>query len=111
MIEPREDLFKSVEEKVEFNREKAKKSGTAIEDWESLRSFRRELGGEGGTVLFSAGAYNFENPFETVENGDADAVVYGRYALPKYPNKNGILIIDGLFRIQIYRDDLKRVSL
>ena len=85
MIEPREDLFKSVEEKVEFNREKAKKSGTAIEDWESLRSFRRELGGKGGTVLFSAGAYNFENPFETVENGEADAVVYGRYAPPTTP--------------------------
>lgn len=82
MIEPREDLFKSVEEKVEINKEKAKKSGTAIEDWESLRSFRRELGGEGGTVLFSAGAYNSENPFETVERGDVDAVVYGRLLPP-----------------------------
>jgi hypothetical protein len=79
MIEPREDLFKSVEEKIEINKEKANKSGTAIEDWESLRSFRRELGGVGGTVLFSAGAYNFENPFESVERGEVDAVVYGRY--------------------------------
>jgi len=45
----------------------------------SLKSFRRELGGEGGTVLFSAGGYNFDNPFEIVENGEVDAVVYGRY--------------------------------
>ena len=102
-------MFKSVEEKIEINKEKARKSGTAIEDWESLRSFRRELGGEGGTVLFSAGAYNFENPFETVEKREADAVVYGRYR-PTREQGNGKLIIDGLFRIQIYRDDLKKVS-
>ena len=45
----------------------------------SLASFRRALGGEGGTVLFSAGVYNLDNPFEPVENGDVDACVYGRW--------------------------------
>jgi 2,4-dienoyl-CoA reductase-like NADH-dependent reductase (Old Yellow Enzyme family) len=79
IIEPREDLFKSVEEKIQIINERAKNSGTSVEDWMSLKSFRRELGGEGGTVLFSAGGYNFDNPFEIVENGEVDAVVYGRY--------------------------------
>ena len=79
MIEPREDLFKSEEEKIKILYERAKKSGTDIKDWMSLASFRRELGGQGGTVLLSAGAYNFDNPFEIVEKGDVDAVVYGRY--------------------------------
>ena len=79
MIEPREDLVKSEAEKIEILNERAKKSGTDIKDWLSLTSFRRELGGQGGTVLFSAGAYNLDNPFEIVEKGDVDAVVYGRY--------------------------------
>jgi 2,4-dienoyl-CoA reductase-like NADH-dependent reductase (Old Yellow Enzyme family) len=48
----------------------------------TLASFRRELGGPEGTVLFSAGGYNFDNPFDTVEKGEVDAVVYGRYSLP-----------------------------
>jgi 2,4-dienoyl-CoA reductase-like NADH-dependent reductase (Old Yellow Enzyme family) len=79
IIEPREDLFKSPEEKIKILTERAAKSGTALEDWMSLSSFRRALGGEGGTVLFSAGVYNLDNPFEPVEKGDCDATVYGRY--------------------------------
>ena len=102
MIKPRKDLSKSVEEKIQINKDKAKKSGTAIEDWESLWSFHRELGGEGGTVLFSAGAYNSENPFEIVENGGMDAIVYGRYPLG---TKMEWLIIGGLFQTQICQDD------
>lgn len=78
MIEPREDLFKSPEEKVKVNQERAKVTGTNYEDWTSLASFRKALGGVGGTVLFSAGGYNAENPYDIVENGGADAVVYGR---------------------------------
>ena len=82
MIEPREDLVKSENEKIEILRSKAKKSGTDIKHWMSLASFRRELGGQDGMVMFSAGAYNFDNPFQIVENGDADAVVYGRFLYP-----------------------------
>ena len=48
----------------------------------SLISFRRALGGQNGTVLFSAGAYNFDDPFDIVEKGDVDAVVYGKYSAP-----------------------------
>lgn len=81
ILEPREDLFKSPEEKIVILNERAAKSGTAVEDWMSLKAFRRELGGEGGTVMFSAGGYNFDNPFETVEKGEADAIVYGRYVI------------------------------
>ena|SRR5579862_208761 len=80
IIEPREDLFASPEEKIKILNERAKNSGTAVEDWMSLKAFRRELGGEGGTVMFSAGGYNSENPFETVEKGETDAIVYGRCA-------------------------------
>jgi len=58
--------------------ERAKNSGTALEDWLSLRSFRRALGGEGGTVMFSAGGYNPDNSFDVVERGETDAIVYGR---------------------------------
>ena len=78
IIEPREDLFKSTEEKIRILNERAEKSGTNVVDWMSLNAFRKELGGEGGTVVFSAGAYNLDNPFEIVESGEADAVVYGR---------------------------------
>lgn len=78
MIEPREDLFKSPEEKVKINQERANRTGTIYEDWTSLAAFRKALGGVGGTVLFSAGAYNADNPFDIIENGGADAVVYGR---------------------------------
>lgn len=66
MIEPREDLFKSEEEKIEILNERAKKGGTDIKNWLSLGSFRRELGRQNGSVLFSAGAYNLDNPFEIV---------------------------------------------
>ena len=79
MIEPREDYFTSPEEKIKVLTERAAKSGTAIGDWMSLASFRRELAGEGGTVLLSAGVYNLDNAFNPVENGDVDATVYGRY--------------------------------
>jgi hypothetical protein len=67
-----------VEEKLEILNGRARKSGTPVRDWMSLANFRRELGGVGGTVLFSAGEYNLDNPFEIVEKGEADAVVYGR---------------------------------
>jgi 2,4-dienoyl-CoA reductase-like NADH-dependent reductase (Old Yellow Enzyme family) len=79
IIEPREDLFGSFEEKIKILKERAKNSDTAVEDWMSLKAYRRELGGEGGTVMFSAGGYNFDNPFETIEKGETDAIVYGRY--------------------------------
>jgi 2,4-dienoyl-CoA reductase-like NADH-dependent reductase (Old Yellow Enzyme family) len=84
MIEPREDLFKSVEEKIQILNERAKNSGTAVKEWMSLSAFRKELGGLGGTALFSAGAYNLDNPFDIVETGEADAIVYGRYCLVLY---------------------------
>jgi hypothetical protein len=103
IIEPREDLFKTPEEKIQILNERAAKSGTDVKDWMSLASFRRELGGEGGTVLLSAGVYNADNPFDPVEKGEVDATVYGRYG----PQETWV-IVDGLFRIRIYRDGLKR---
>jgi 2,4-dienoyl-CoA reductase-like NADH-dependent reductase (Old Yellow Enzyme family) len=75
LIEPREDLFKSPEDKIQILNARAAKSGTELADWLSLATFRRELG---STVMFSAGAFNADNPFETVENGETDAIVYGR---------------------------------
>jgi len=80
IIEPREDTFISEEEKLKYLQGRAEKSGTVLQDWTTLRVFRRELGGEMGTVMVSAGGYDLDNPFEVVESGDADAVAYGRYA-------------------------------
>jgi len=64
---------------MKYLRGRAKEGDNVVEDWTTLREFRRELGGEGGTVMFSAGGYNLDDPFEVVENGDADAVAYGRW--------------------------------
>ena len=61
---------------MEYLRRRARGS---VEDWTTLRTFRQELGGEGGTVMISAGGYNLDDPFEVVEKGEADAVAYGRY--------------------------------
>lgn len=80
MIEPWEDLFKSDEEKIEILIEKAKKRGTDIKIDCLLIVSIRELGGQGETVLFTAGAYNLDNSFKIVgKGGDVDAVVHGRY--------------------------------
>jgi len=78
IIEPREDALISTDEKMKYIHRRAKESDSLVDDWTSLSSFRRELGGEGGTVLVSVGGYNLDNPFEIVENGDADAIAYGR---------------------------------
>ena len=79
IIEPREDTFRSPAEKMEYLERRAKGSVDVVEDWTTLRRFRQELGGEGGTVMVSAGGYDLDDPFAVVEKGDADAVAYGRY--------------------------------
>jgi hypothetical protein len=78
MVEPRSDFVKSIEEKIDDLLQRAEHARTTPDDWISLTSFRQELGGKEGTVLLSAGAYNSDNPFEIVQRGDVDAVVYGR---------------------------------
>lgn len=79
IIEPREDLSRTTEEKIQILTERAAKSGTNVEDWMSLAAFRRELGGVEGTRMFSAGTHGLDDPFDIVDSGKADAVVYGRY--------------------------------
>jgi hypothetical protein len=64
---------------MEYLHRRAKGSVDVVEDWETLKRFRQELGGDGGTVMIAAGGYDLDNPFEVVEKGESDAVAYGRY--------------------------------
>ncbi|KAL0482501.1 12-oxophytodienoate reductase [Acrasis kona] len=81
ILEPRSDLVVSNEdEKMNILKEAAQKRGVTdllkIQDEISLKPFKRVLK---NTPLLSAGSYNLNNPFEPVEKGDVDGVVYGRY--------------------------------
>ena len=55
-------------------------------------------------MLISAGGYDAEGPFDTVESGESDAMAYGRY----YNLGEIVLMADGSFRIRICRGGLRR---
>ena len=86
---------------MEYLHRRAEESVEVVADWTTLRKFRQELGGEGGTVMISAGGYDLDDPFEVVEKRDTDAVAYGRYVLRQF---TPMLMSDGLFLTRTCRE-------
>jgi hypothetical protein len=71
----------------------------------SFASVRRELGGRGGTVLFSADGYNFDILLRLLKKGEVDTIIYGRY---RDQWRYSELIIGSSLRIRICGEDLRR---
>ncbi|KAL7273132.1 hypothetical protein RUND412_004029 [Rhizina undulata] len=86
LIEPRNDLRTTDEDKIERLKAKAKATGTPEEDILSVKVFRRILK---NTPLISCGSFNDKNSFAPVDHGEIDAIAYGRYFIsnPDLPER------------------------
>ncbi|KAL7276769.1 hypothetical protein RUND412_000234 [Rhizina undulata] len=89
LVEPRPDIMDSEDAKVQHLREQARAKGIPedkIADFLSLKAFRELLK---NTPLISNGNFNDKNSFAPVENGEIDAVAYGRYFIsnPDLPER------------------------
>ncbi|RPA95208.1 FMN-linked oxidoreductase [Choiromyces venosus 120613-1] len=79
LIEPRSELTMDVEEKEKRLIAIAKSKGVLDEDVEeylTLKPFKKLLH---GTPMLAAGGFDATNSKATVENGDAEGIVFGRY--------------------------------
>lgn len=93
LVEPRSDLIVSEQEKLDRLFKLARERGVPedqLKDTLTLKPFRKMLA---KTPLISAGEFNDKNSVEPIENGEVDAVVFGRYFIsnPDLPErlKNG----------------------
>ncbi|KAL7276768.1 hypothetical protein RUND412_000233 [Rhizina undulata] len=86
LTEPRSDLTGSEEAKVQRLKDQARASGTPEDDVSSLKAFREILK---NTPLISTGSFNDKNSFAPVDNGEIDAIAYGRYFIsnPDLPER------------------------
>ncbi|KAL7276773.1 hypothetical protein RUND412_000238 [Rhizina undulata] len=86
LIGPRDDLMSTDEAKVEQLKEKAKALGTPVEEIASLKAFRKILK---NTPLISNNGFNDKNAFAPVDDGETDAIAFGRYFIsnPDLPER------------------------
>ncbi|KAL7276771.1 hypothetical protein RUND412_000236 [Rhizina undulata] len=76
LIEPRNNIFGTDEAQIQNLKKIAKARGIPEYEIMSLKVFRKILK---NTPLISAGSFNDKNAFAPVDNGDIDAVAFGRY--------------------------------
>ncbi|KAL7266123.1 NADPH dehydrogenase, partial [Rhizina undulata] len=89
MIEPRADLIISEEAKVKHIKDQVKARGLSedkIADFLSLKVFKQVLK---NTPLISNGNFDDKNVFAPINNGEIDAVAYGRFFIsnPDLPER------------------------
>ncbi|KAL7272915.1 hypothetical protein RUND412_004249 [Rhizina undulata] len=85
LVEPRSDLLTSDNVKIQHLRDQAKACGTPEEQF-SMKTLRNILE---NTPLISCGSFDENNAFAPVDNGEIDAVAYGRYFIsnPDLPKR------------------------
>jgi N-ethylmaleimide reductase len=89
-IEPRTDLVKSPEKKIQQLKAIAEERGVPLEDVVSMAPIKKAIK---NIPILSNGEYNDMNALEPLDKGDADGIVYGRLFIsnPDLPKrlKNG----------------------
>ena len=73
-VEPRDTLFESSEARLKYLRSTAERAGRHESEFISLSSFKRELGSATPVITAGGGVHALQD----FDEGDADAVVFGR---------------------------------
>ncbi|KAL7276770.1 hypothetical protein RUND412_000235 [Rhizina undulata] len=86
LIEPRNNIFGTDEAQIQNLKEIAKARGIPEDEILSVKVFRKILK---NTPLISAGSFNDKNAFAPVDDGEIDAVAFGRYFIsnPDLPER------------------------